>query len=85
MINIPRKVEQWIKALIAAIVSGFSNSILAALGIGAANAVGANVEPLHWKQVLDIGLTGAFIGAIMYLKQAPVPPDSTGNTEIIQK
>ncbi len=80
MITIPRKTEQWIKALIAAIVSGFSNSILAALGIGAANAIGVKIDPLHWSQTLDIGLTGAFIGMLMYLKQSPVPPD-TGNSD----
>jgi len=84
MIQIPQKLEQWVKALIAAIVSGFSNSVLAALGIGAANSVGMNVQPLHWKQILDIGFTGAFIGMVMYLKQSPVPPDS-GNTDFIQK
>lgn len=84
MITIPRKTEQWGKALIAAVVSGFSNSILAALGIGAANSVGVKIEPLHWTQILDIGFTGAFIGMLMYLKQSPVPPDNE-NTDFIQK
>ncbi len=81
MITLPKKTDQWIKALIASVVSGFSNSILAAMGIGAANALGVKVEILNWKQMLDIGISGAFIGMLLYLKQSPVPPDS-GDTNL---
>ena len=79
MITIPRTWEQWFKSLVAAIVSGFANAVLTALGLGGAAMMGIKVPQLEWHQVLSIGVSGAFIGACFYLKQSPVAPDSNTN------
>jgi len=79
------KTEQWLRALLAAIVTGFANAVLSSLGIGGAQLVGVSVPTLNLKQVLTIAISGGFIGACAYLKQSPVPPDSTGGTTTIQK
>lgn len=79
MITIPKTWEQWFKALVAAVVSGFCNAALTAMGLGGAAMMGIKVPQLEWHQVVSLGLSGAFIGACFYLKQSPVPPDSNTN------
>lgn len=81
MIQIPRRIEQWIKALWAAIISGMANSFLTAAGIGTANAVGIKIDQLSPRQLMDLTIMGGLVGMFMYLKQSPVPPDSTGDTQ----
>jgi len=81
---IPRRVEQWFKALVAAGIGGFANSILAALGVTAANGLGDHMPKLTFHQEIAIGAAGAFVSVLMFLKQSPVPPDS-GNTQTFIK
>lgn len=85
MITIPKKTGQWIKSLTAAIISGAVNNALGAIGITTANLVGMKIPQLDLKQMGVLMLSGGFIGMLMYLKQSPVPPDSSGNTDIITK
>ena len=75
----------WLKALTAAFVGGVANAGLAALGITGAQTVGVNVPQLDPKQFLSICVSGGIVGAFLYLKQSPVPPDSTGETAIINR
>jgi hypothetical protein len=77
---IPRRIEQWFKALLAAIIGGAAQSGLAALGITGAQAAGVAIQQLSLKQLGAVCVSGAVIGAMLYLKQSPVPPDSTGDT-----
>jgi hypothetical protein len=77
---IPRKTEQWLKALLAAVIGGAAQSGLAALGISGAQAAGVAIQQLSLKQLGAVCTSGAVIGAMLYLKQSPVPPDSTGDT-----
>lgn len=77
------KTKLWFKSLIAALVTGSSSSGLAALGIATANGMGANVPQVDWKQFGIMLLSGGIVGTLTYLKQSPVPPDSTGNTDFI--
>lgn len=81
MIQIPRRWEQWAKALMAAIVGGMANSFLSALGISAGQAVGIKLDSFTPKQLLDMTIMGGLVGMFMYLKQSPVPPDSSGDTQ----
>lgn len=85
MFSIPRKTSQWIKALLSAIISGAVNNALGVLGIATANVVGINIQQLNFKQMGMLMLSGGFIGMLMYLKQSPVPPDSSGDTTTITK
>lgn len=72
----------WIKLLIAAIVTGAANTGLSALGIATANGIGANVPQLDLKQLGIMLLTGGIVGALAYLKQSPVPEDSSQDQPI---
>jgi len=76
--------SKWLKMLVAAFVTGVSTGGLTSLGIPAANAVGANIPSLDWKQLGVMSLSGGIIGLFAYLKQSPVPPDP-GNTDVITK
>jgi hypothetical protein len=64
----------WLKGLIAAIVSGVSNAVLATVGC---NATGS---PLNWSQIGTVAGTAAIVGAAFYLKQSPIPDDVTVKT-----
>lgn len=81
---IPQRIEQWVKTLIAAVVGGAANAGLAALGISAGSALGETVKPLDLRQLEHICVSGAIVGALLFLKQSPVPPDSQGNTQLIK-
>ena len=75
------KTVLWFKALLAAIISGVANAGLGAVGITGANMVGIPIPQLDYRQFASFCISGGIIGALMYLKQSPVPPDSTGDTE----
>ncbi len=85
MIQIPQRWEQWAKTLIGGAISGGANAALSALGATAANVAGLKVEQFTLRQLGEMFCSGAIIGAFMFLQKSPVPPDSTGNTQIIQK
>src|SRR5271157_2318670 len=76
MSMIPQTTEHWIKALVAAAVTGASNAGLSVLGISGAQAVGIQINQLNGRQVLAAILSGGIVGALAYLKQSPVPPDA---------
>ena len=79
------RTQIWFKSLVAALVTGASSTGLSALGIATANGLGAEVPKLDWKQLGVMMLSGAIVGTLAFLKTSPVPPSSTGNTEIIKK
>lgn len=72
-----RHTSHWLKLLIAAIVTGCSNSFLSAVGVAGAQMVGVQIENLSPKQLVVTTLMGGIIGLFAYLKQSPVPPDET--------
>lgn len=80
-----QKTRQWLKALIAAMITGFANSFLSSVGVAGAQMVGVQIENLSPKQLLVTTIMGGLIGMFAYLKQSPVPPDSSGNTEFLTK
>lgn len=81
MFQIPRKTEQWLKALWAAFIGGCATSFLTALGVTAEHMFNINTVPTFTPgQLGHMVLFGGLVGAALYLKQSPVPPDS-GNTE----
>jgi len=66
--------EIWLKGLVAAIVGGFANSFLSALGITGAQIIGIKIEQLSARQLLTTTVVGGLVGLALYLKQSPVPP-----------
>jgi hypothetical protein len=69
------KTVLWLKALVAANVTGACSALLSALGITGAQTVGVQVTQLDPKQLLAIVIAGAVVGGAAYLKQSPVPPE----------
>jgi branched-subunit amino acid ABC-type transport system permease component len=65
----------WLKGLTAAVVGGFANSFLSALGITGAQIVGIHVQQLDLRQLITTTVVGGAVGLMLYLKQSPVPPD----------
>jgi hypothetical protein len=84
-INVPKRWDQWLKAAVAAFVSSGANAGLALLGIGGAAMAGIPVKPLDLHQFFAISLSGGVVGLWMYLAKSPVPPDATGNTDVMKK
>lgn len=83
--KIPTRWEQWAKTLLSAFITGFANAFLAAVGITGAEMAGIHVQQLNLRQAVGVALSGGIVGAMAYLTKSPVPPDSTGQTEIINK
>lgn len=62
--------ELWLKGLLAAVISGAANTVAVII-----------VDPDHFsptavggfKKLGAVALGGAIVGAVMYLKQSPVP------------
>lgn len=59
--------KHWVKGLLAAIISG------AATTVGAVGGAAAAGSPLELKQIGGAAAGGAISGAVMYLKQSPIP------------
>lgn len=72
------KTEIWLKGMAAAVVGGFANSFLSALGITGANIIGIHVQQLDLKQLITTTVVGGLVGLALYLKQSPVPPGEPG-------
>lgn len=68
------KLSNWLRNLVAALVTGGSSSALASLGISGASGLGADVKPLDFKQMGIIALAGGVVGLLAFLKQSPLPP-----------
>lgn len=66
-----RSIELWLKGLLAAAIGGSANCLSVVI-----------VDPDHfsptavggYKKLGAVALGGAVVGAVMYLKQSPVPP-----------
>lgn len=84
------KWDVWLKGIIAAFVGGGASAIISGLtSMGmASDKFNLTSTEGFWRLV---GLMGAnfFLNGIIsiafFLKQSPVPPESTGNTEVFQK
>jgi hypothetical protein len=65
--------SKWLHGLWSAIITGLSSSLLTALGISGANAVGVPVTQLDIKQLGLVTIFGGIVGMAAYLKQSPLP------------
>lgn len=71
--NNARSWKMWLKLLIGAAVGGAANSLLSVAGIAGANQVGMNIQQFTPKQFGAMCVSGAIVGAAMYLKKSPLP------------
>ena len=74
------KAKIWLRNLAAAVITGGTSTALASLGIAGASSAGVDIKPLDYKQIAIIGLTGAVVGLLAYLKQSPIPPSDDAPT-----
>ena len=77
MIQLPKTIGHWAKTLLAGVISGAANALLASVGVPVAHAAGVPIAPLDWHQMGGIALSGGFIAAVTYLAKSPVPSDDT--------
>lgn len=74
LILMKEKARLWAHNLGAATITGAATSGLSALGISIADAAGAQVTALNWKQLGALAISGGVVGLLAYLKQSPLPP-----------
>ena len=80
------KVRQWLRGLGAAFIGGGAGAItsgVVSMGIAPDKFNFADTKgALHLLSMMAInfGVSG-LLNAMFYLKQSPLPPESTGNTE----
>lgn len=66
--------KKWAYGLGAGAIGGSATALSAALGLGAAQAVGIQVHALDLKQLGFVALMGVISNGVLYLKQSPLPP-----------
>lgn len=67
-----KNLETWVKGLLAAVIGGASNAVSAVLvAPGTFNFSHDGVVA-----IAKLAAAGAFLSAVMYLKQSPVPKDN---------
>jgi hypothetical protein len=65
----------WAKGLFAGCIGGGANAVVASLGLAGAEAMGAGVQALNFKQMMGVFIAGSVISLMLYLKQSPLPKD----------
>jgi len=63
--------RHWLHGLIGASIGSASTAVLSVVGTSITG------DPLNWHQVLTIMASGALVGAMTYLKQSPLPAETT--------
>lgn len=79
------RVKHWLHGLGAAFIGGAATPISTQTGIAFANMVGVHINFMDAKQAAAVALSSALVATAAYLKQSPLPPESTGQTEVFQK
>ncbi len=79
------RVERWLYGLGSAIISGGSSAVvsgLTSMGIAPDRFNIANLSGTgHLLELMAANFfVSAFLGAMFYLKQSPLPPESTGDS-----
>lgn len=80
------RVEKWLKGLIAAFIGGGAAAVTSGLTSMGFAPDKFNLTDLHGVlRVLGLMaanfLVSGFLSTMFYLRQSPVPPDSTGDTQ----
>lgn len=61
----------WLEGLVASVISSVSTTVLSVCG---SNASGS---PLNWTQIANVAGVSGLVGACLFLKQSPIPTDTT--------
>ena len=68
------KKRKWFRGLAGGVIGSAASNLAAALGLGAASSMGVKVTALDLKQLGVLFVAGAISGAVLFLKQSPIPP-----------
>jgi hypothetical protein len=79
------KWDKWFYTLAQTTIGGVASSGAAWLGTLVGNQLDAAVQPLNLKELGIVLLTSTILHLLFFLKQSPLPPEVTGNTDIINK
>lgn len=84
------KAKQWLRGLGAAFIGGGAGAItsgIVSMGIAPDKFNFADVKgAAHLLSMMAINfIVSGFLNSMFYLKQSPLPPESTGTTEIFTK
>lgn len=69
-------IRHWLYGLGSALITGITSSVSSALGIVGAEKIGIDVPTLTFRQMGIIAIFGGIVGAISYLRQSPLPPET---------
>ena len=76
---------KWLYALGQTVVGGISSSVIAWLGTVVGGQIDVAVKPLNFKEFGIVLVTSTVFHLFFFLKQSPLPQESTGNTEMFVK
>lgn len=80
------KTRTWLNGLIGGFIGGFAGAVDSGLALIVIAPETFNLNKGLGKTLLTVFVLGILVGVktgVAYLKQAPLPPESTGNTETI--
>lgn len=66
----------WLRGLTKSAIEGGTTAALATLGSIGAEAAGV-AQSLDYKQAITVGLSGAFVSILVYLKNQPIPDEES--------
>lgn len=79
-----RSPRAWLYGLLAAFIGGGASALTADQGLSFAARMGVDVPVLNLKALGIVFISSAIFSAAAYLKQSPLPPLATGDTNPIQ-
>jgi hypothetical protein len=65
--------QLWLRLMLANIITGGASTVLSALGITGAKALGVKVVELDFNSIVVMFISGGIIGFFSYIKQSPLP------------
>lgn len=78
---ISSRVKHWLHGLGAAFIGGGATVIVSQTGLAMAQTVGVHSILMDLKTMGIVFVSSGVVATMNYLKQSPLPPESTGNTE----
>jgi len=75
----------WLYGMGQAVIGGVAASGSAYIATLIGNQIIASIPVMKWQTLGFVLLTSAATNLFFFLRQSPLPPESTGNTDIITK
>lgn len=79
------KWDKWLYGMGQAVIGGVAASGSAYIGTLIGNQITADVAVMKWQTLGFVLFTSSVTNLFFYLKQSPLPPEVTGDTETFTK